>query len=72
MSFGRQPPPKPRPAFRNCRPIRSSWPRASASSETSAPAASHNSAIALMNEILVARNALALTLTSSAVGRSAR
>ena len=35
---------------------------------TSAPAASHTSAIALMNEILVARNALAATLTSSAVG----
>ena len=37
---------------------------------TSAPAASQTSAIALMNEIFVARNALAATLTSSAVARS--
>ena len=37
---------------------------------TSAPVASHTSAIALMNEILVARNALAATLTSSAVAKS--
>jgi hypothetical protein len=34
---------------------------------TSAPVASHSSAIALMKEILVARNELAATLTSSAV-----
>ena len=34
---------------------------------TSAPAASQTSAMALMNEILVARNALAAALTSSAV-----
>ena len=71
MSLGRQPPPKPSPAFRKRRPIRASCPSASASSETSAPATSHSSAIALMNEIFVARKALALTLTSSAVGRSA-
>ena len=31
MSLGRQPPPKPMPALRNLRPIRSSWPIASAS-----------------------------------------
>ena len=37
---------------------------------TSAPAASHTSAIALMNEILVARKEFAATLTSSAVGKS--
>ena len=41
---------------------------ASASCMTSAPAASQTSAIALMKEILVARKALAATLTSSAVG----
>ena len=70
MSLGRQPPPKPRPGARNWPPIRSSWPSASASRITSAPAASHISAIALMNEILVARKALAATLTSSAVSRS--
>ena len=46
------------------------WPIASASSVTSAPAASQSSAIALMKEILVARNELAATLTSSAVARS--
>ena len=37
---------------------------------TSAPVASQTSAIALMNEILVARNALAATFTSSAVAKS--
>ena len=68
MSLGRQPPPKPTPALRNLRPIRVSWPRASARSTTSAPATSQTSATALMKEILVARNALAATLTSSAVG----
>ena len=47
--------------------MRSSWPRASASRVTSAPVASQTSAIALMNEILVARKELAATLTSSAV-----
>ena len=31
MSLGRQPPPKPNPALRNSRPIRLSYPRASAS-----------------------------------------
>ena len=40
MSLGRHPPPNPRPASRNCRPIRTSCPRASASTVTSAPAAS--------------------------------
>ena len=50
--------------------MRASWPIASARSTTSAPAASHTSATALMNEILVARNALAETFTSSAVAKS--
>ena len=49
------------------RPMRSSWPMASASVATSAPAASQTSAIALMNEIFVARNEFAAVLTSSAV-----
>ena len=70
MSLGRQPPPKPSPALRKRRPIRSSSPIASASWVTSAPVASHSSAIALMKEILVARNELAATLTSWAVARS--
>ena len=47
--------------------MRSSYPSESARSTTSAPVASQTSAIALMNEILVARKALAATLTSSAV-----
>ena len=46
---------------RRSRSPRASW-------VTSAPVASHTSAIALMNEILVARKVLAATLTSSAVG----
>ena len=37
MSLGRQPPPKPMPALRKRRPIRASWPMASARSTTSAP-----------------------------------
>ena len=70
MSFGRQPPPNPRPGFRNWPPILGSGASADASTSTSAPAASQTSAIALMNEILVARKAFAATLTSSAVSRS--
>ena len=70
MSLGRQPPPNPSPGTRNRPPIRLSCASASASGTMSAPAASHISAIALMNETLVARNALAAPLTSSAVGRS--
>ena len=45
-------------------------PIASASLITSAPEASHISAITLMKEILVARKELAATFTSSAVSRS--
>nr|KEP24631.1 hypothetical protein DA06_01410 [Georgenia sp. SUBG003] len=67
MSLGRQPPPNPIPARRNFFPMRSSWPMASASWVTSAPVASHSSAMALMKEIFVARKEFAATLTSSAV-----
>ena len=67
MSFGRQPPPNPTPAFRNRRPMRASCPMASASAVTSAPVASAISDIALMKLIFVARNAFAATFTSSAV-----
>ena len=70
MSFGKHPPPKPIPALRNRRPIRTSCPIASASTVTSAPAASHTSEMALMNEILVARKAFADAFTNSAVARS--
>ena len=55
---------------RNLRPIRSSMPIALASPITSAPDASHISAMTLMKEILVARKEFAATLTSSAVSRS--
>lgn len=48
--------------------MRSSKPMACARSVTSAPAASQTSDTALIKEILVAKNALADTLTSSAVG----
>ena len=70
MSLGRQPPPKPIPALRKRRPMRPSYPRASARSTTSAPVASQTSAIALTKEILVARKAFAATFTSSAVAKS--
>lgn len=50
--------------------MRSSYDSASDSSSTSACAASQTSAMALMKEILVARNALAAVLTSSAVAKS--
>lgn len=67
MSLGRHPPPKPTPAFKNFQPMRSSRPMAFASWVTSAPVTSLISAMALINEILVARKALADTFTSSAV-----
>ena len=47
--------------------MRASYPIASARAVTSAPVTSAISAIALMNEILVARKAFAETFTSSAV-----
>ena len=49
--------------------MRASWPIASASRVTSAPVTSAISAMALMNEIFVARKAFAATFTSSAVGK---
>ena len=70
MSLGRQPPPKPSPGRSAAPPIRGSRPSASARLSTSAPVTSQTSAIALMKEILVARNAFAATFTSSAVAGS--
>ena len=72
ISLGKQPPPNPIPACKKRLPIRGSYPIAFAKTVTSPPAASQTSAIALINEILVAKKELAATLTSSAVGRSAR
>ena len=71
MSFGKHPPPKPIPACRKRLPIRGSYPIAFARTVTSPPAASHISAIALINEIFVAKNEFAATFTNSAVGKSA-
>jgi hypothetical protein len=65
--LGQAPSAEADPGPRNLRPIRSSWPIASASLTTSPPAASQISAMALMNEIFVARNELAAVLTISAV-----
>ena len=52
--------------------MRGSYPIALARTVTSPPAASQTSAIALINEIFVAKNEFAATFTNSAVGRSAR
>ena len=68
MSLGRQPPPKPMPALRKRRPMRASCPIAVGEVvDVGAGRPRTTSAMALMKEILVARNALAATLTSSAV-----
>ncbi len=50
--------------------MRASWPIASATCQTSAPASSQTRATALMKLILVARNALEACLMSSAVRTS--
>src|SRR5262249_40666316 len=68
-SFGKHEPPKPGPACRNFGPIRLSNPSPRATSCTSAPTRSQRSAISLMKVILVARNAFAAYLMSSAVRR---
>src|SRR3954464_15859362 len=65
MSFWKHDPPKPTDAFRNFGPIRESLPIAFATSSTSAPVASHNAEIELIDEIRCARNALATSLDSS-------
>ena len=71
MSFGRQPPPKPRPGRRKVVPIRESAPRMSDRTVTFPSAVSHTSAMALMKEIFVARKAFAATFASSG-GRQLR
>src|SRR5438045_8296209 len=65
MSFWKQEPPKPTDDLRNFGPIRLSLPIALATSSTSAPVASHNAEIELIDEIRCARNALATSLDSS-------
>ena len=71
ISFGRQPPPKPIPACKKRLPILGSYPIAFAKTVMSPPDASQTSAMALINEIFVAKNEFAATFTNSAVGRSA-
>ncbi len=66
VSFGKQEPPKPGPGWRNFGPMRLSSPMPRATTWTSAPTASHSSAISLMKEILVARKALEAYLIISA------
>src|SRR5262245_43256231 len=56
MSFGKQEPPYPIPAFRKSRPIRWSVPIPLATFSTSAPLASQIADTALMYEIFKARN----------------
>ena len=71
ISFGKHPPPNPIPACKKRLPILGSYPIALARTVTSPPAASQTSAIALINEIFVARNEFAATFTNSDVGKSA-
>jgi len=69
VSLGKHDPPKPGPAWRNFEPIRLSSPIPRATSCTSAPTFSARSAISLIKVILVAKNAFAAYLMSSAVRR---
>jgi hypothetical protein len=70
VSLGKHEPPKPGPGCRNWLPMRASRPMPLATTSTSAPSASHSSAISLMNEILAARNELDAYFTSSALSTS--
>ena len=65
MSFWKQLPPKPGPAFRNLEPMRLSAPIARATSRTSASVASHRAAMLLIELMRWARKALAVSLESS-------
>jgi len=65
MSFWKQLPPKPTDACRNFDPILESRPTARATSEISAPVASHTADSELILEILWAKNAFAASLDSS-------
>lgn len=59
MSFWKQEPPKPTDAWRNFGPIRESRPTALATSDTSAPVASHTADSEFMLDILWASIAFA-------------
>ena len=66
MSFWKHDPPKPTLAFKNLGPIRLSLPTAWDTWVTLAPVASQRAEMALTEEILWAKNALAASLESSA------
>ena len=70
--MGKHEPPNPMPGLRKWVPIRWSRPIPRATSSTSAPVSSQTFAISLMNEIFVARNALAASLIISALAMSVR
>ena len=65
ISFLKQLPPNPGPESKNLEPIRLSVPIALDTSLTSAPVASHNAAIELIELILCAKKALAVSFASS-------
>ena len=65
-SFGKQLPPQPGPGRRKLSPMRLSLPMPTTTSLMSAPTPSQMAAMALMNDSLVARNALAAYLMVSA------
>ena len=62
MSFWKHEPPKPTDDLRNLGPMRESTPIAYATSDTSAPVASHSAEIELIDEMRCARKALAVSL----------
>ena len=66
MSFWKHEPPKPTDDLRNLGPMRESTPIAYATSDTSAPVASHSAEIELIDEMRCARKAFAVSLESSA------
>ncbi|MNR26196.1 hypothetical protein D3C85_1433920 [compost metagenome] len=65
MSFWKQEPPKPTEALRNFGPILLSIPIAFATSFTSAPVFSQSSESAFIDDILCAKNALAVNFDNS-------
>ena len=65
MSFWKQDPPNPTEVFKNFGPILLSVPNALATSSTLAPVASHNAEMELIEDILWAKNAFAVSLDNS-------
>ena len=69
MSFGKQEPPKPSPAFKNSFPILWSNPIIFETSSMFAPIFSESIAISLINDIFTDKNAFEEYLDNSAVSR---